>query len=489
VDFRFEQKEEVMDDDELLQTLCAQQVKDEVFDSSELLASFCDEGKVNIESLESLEKQLEDDEKKLKIYSVKQYISDIECRMKIELKNSRNDVALERAKVIELQDENTKLINKLKLMDEKVSVLEKELEGSFDELESKERKKSKSKLEKEMVKKDDAIADLTSRNKSLQDTIDNLELEKVENELRTMEMENLLRDYTEETEDDGENKETPEKIEKEVQTDSTEVNKEAELGKQLEDAYKIIVVQETNLLAKGKEIEVMSKKIRQWGLEDKLTEDNKEPSKRRRTIHIMKEETKRTDDVIIKEERSTPKPAFEPKSTERSKRKAQTFAKEETKVPKPEIKREYKTPKKDVQQQSESRKAPKTPKTVTKQNKKKLFDNDLDASLDTSVDNDELADTDPRHPTSSFNLRRKGRTHKRREKLKPIGPLLDYFMETVADVIVDKGDDPRAVGVNRYFAIRNQKPKSVVKKQETKYAFRNPGPRVHSWKEYRTKYM
>merc|ERR1719407_83551 len=65
-------------------------------------------------------------------------------------------------------------------------------------------------------------------------------------------------------------------------------------------------------------------------------------------------------------------------------------------------------------------------------------------------------DTDPKHPTSSFNLRRKGRNHKGRKKLRPMGPLAELVSEPVGDIIVNKGDTTQSGDVYRYFAIRKK---------------------------------
>jgi len=503
----------------VVKSVCAEPIKKEILDNSELLQSFTEEGKVSIESFE----------------------------------NEESDV------IFSLKIENTNLIKKLEIMEGKVKTLEKELEGSLDELESDKGlkqmafSKSKYKLQKEIVSKDETISNLSTENKSLQQKVDEIEIEKVEDECRILELENMLRDYTEQEEyagqpedDPTEDKKIPETTEKEVQTDivktitegnqteivetitegnqteivdtltqgvqtknvemttegvqtdnmetKADIKKEKEtnsganqavLTKKLDDAYKILVEQELNVLAKNKEIERMREKIRAWGLEDKLGEER---TLRRRTITGAK------GDIKSKDAES---------NAVGLKRKAQSIVKEEAKFPKNPKKEEAKfpkTPKKDIKVENrlktktpkkevkvENKLKAKTPQSLAKKFKSVKINNTLDTSTVDDEEDDEVSDYDPNHPTSSFNLRMKGRINKnKKEKLKPIGPLVDYFMETVPDVIVNRGENPETIGVNRYFAIRNRGKKSESRKSE---AFKNPGPRMSSWKEYRSKYQ
>ena len=60
-----------------------------------------------------------------------------------------------------------------------------------------------------------------------------------------------------------------------------------------------------------------------------------------------------------------------------------------------------------------------------------------------------IDDNDERHPTNSRTLRRKGREHKGKKKLKPFPPLLHYSTDTVTENMVDMKDP--AVGTKEMF--------------------------------------
>jgi len=230
-------------------------------------------------------------------------------------------------------------------------------------------------------------------------------------------------------------------------------------------------MQESSLNIKDKEIGLLRKKIRDWGLEDKLSE---EPKPRRRTVTGVREEIK-----YIKNEDLSDSEVVNTINGSVTKRRASSLVGSEAKLPK--------TPKKDIKIESKVKSTLKTPKKRLGENKseKKV------AFLDNHDDDEDefiIPDTDPKHPTSSFNLRKKGRTHRGKRALIPMGHMLGPFTLNIDNIIVDKGDDPKSVGVNRYFAIRRVE-KSRFRNPNSKTPFRNPGPRVSSWKEYRSRYV
>jgi len=308
----------------------------------------------------------------------------------------------------------------------------------------------------------------TEENQSLQARLDKAESEKVDNDQTIMNLEYLLKDYTEAEQHEGQggekkNVDPPEKvtIDQEVQTEvsssstgNEETNTKAndgasnnDLGEKLNEAHKILIQQEIIITTKTREIDLLRRKIRDWGLEDKIYQES---TPKRRSVAVASAEN---DEV--KKEVDGSNTSTEPNNT-RTKRRASSIEVVKGRPPK--------TPKEES----------KTPKKESKTPKKAVQEEEI-----------EIPDTDPNHPTSSFNLRKKGRNHRGKKPLKPMRNLVGPFTETVEDVIVDKGDQhTRVVGVDRYFALRKKKPEQISEK-----SFRNPGPRVGSWKEYRSKYV
>merc|ERR1719427_429187 len=211
-------------------------------------------------------------------------------------------------------------------------------------------------------------------------------------------LESQLREYSEEVE--SKQTETEDKSahrEKELESATKDTSNDAmmELRSKLDEYAKILVVQEEDIKTKAGQINLMSKKIQQWGLEDKLNDEPKEFTPKRKVLKIFKQE------------RKTPN-----------------------------------TEKKQI----------KSPKIISEEEE---IDEEDDPSLNASTA-EFYEDTDPKHPTSSFNLRRKGRNHNGRKKLRPMGPLAEYVSESVGDIIVNKGDTTQSGDVNRYFAIRKK---------------------------------
>ena len=275
-----------------------------------------------------------------------------------------------------------------------------------------------SSLESEIAKKDEIISNLKDENKTINHKMDIYEIEKAENDIERMNLESQLRESSEEVmnlesqlreyseEVESKQTETEDKSghrEKELEsaTKDTSNNAMMELRSKLEEYAKILVVQEEDIKAKTSKINLMSKKIKQWGLEDKLNDEPKE---------------------------------FTPK------RKAPKIFKQERKTPNTEKKPKIKSP---ILSEEEE------------------IDEEDDTSLNASTV-EFYEDTDPKHPTSSFNLRRKGRNHKGRKKLRPMGPLAEFVSEPVGDIIVNKGDTTQSGDVYQYFAIRK---KPVLRKQ------------------------
>jgi len=330
-------------------------------------------------------------------------------------------VRLERDKASKLNNLNKRLEKKLKAMEEKVHVLEKALDASFDELENNgglkypELKTEISSLESEIAKKDEIISNLKDENKTLNHKIDIYEIEKAENDIERMNLESQLRESSEEVmnlesqlreyseEVESKQTETEDKSahrEKELESATKDTSNDAmmELRSKLDEYAKILVVQEEDIKTKARQINLMSKKIQQWGLEDKLNDEPKEFTPKRKVLKIFKQE------------RKTPTPNTEKKQKIKS------------------------------------------PKIISEEEE---IDEEDDTSLNASTA-EFYEDTDPKHPTSSFNLRRKGRNHKGRKKLRPMGPLAEYVSESVGDIIVNKGDTTQSGDVHRYFAIRKK---------------------------------
>merc|ERR1719186_2552563 len=322
-------------------------------------------------------------------------------------------------KASELNNLNKRLEKKLKAMEEKVHVLEKALDASFDELESNgglkypELKTEISSLESEIAKKDEIISNLKDENKTINHKMDIYEIEKAENDIErlnlesqlresseeVMNLESQLREYSEEVESkQTETEDISGHREKELKsaTKDTSNNAMVELRSKLDEYAKILVVQEEDIKTKARQINLMSKKIQQWGLEDKLNDEPKEFTPKRKAPKIFKQECK------------TP-------NTEK----------------KPKIK---------------------STKIISEEEE---IDEEDDTSLNANTA-EFYEDIDPKHPTSSFNLRRKGRNHKGRKKLRPMGPLAEYVSESVGDTIVNKGDTTQSGDVHRYFAIRKK---------------------------------
>jgi len=312
-------------------------------------------------------------------------------------------------------------------------------------------------------------------NRSLQVKLDKAESNKVDSDQTIMNLEFLLKDYTEaeqvECEAEGKKTEAPEKetIDQEVQTEvissatddeikDTKANSVAnkDLEEKLNEAHKVLVQQEIIIAAKTKEIDLLRRKIKDWGLEDKITE---EPNQRRRSVGVAS----LTRDEVKKEVDDS-KTGTELNSIQ-SKRRASSIGEDGGRRGRPS-----KTPK-------EAFKSPKKESKTPKRAVKKLIEEEEEI---------EIPDTDPNHPTSSFNLRKKGRNHRGKKPLKQMRNLVGPLTETVEHVIVDKGEEHKGSdGIDRYFALRKKKSDQIIAKN----SFRNPGPRVGSWKEYRSKYV
>jgi len=312
-------------------------------------------------------------------------------------------------------------------------------------------------------------------NRSLQVKLDKAESNKVDSDQTIMNLEFLLKDYTEaeqvECEAEGKKTEAPEKetIDQEVQTEvissatddeikdtkaNSVANKDSE--EKLNEAHKVLVQQEIIIAAKTKEIDLLRRKIKDWGLEDKITE---EPNQRRRSVGVAS----LTGDEVKKEVDDS-KTGTELNSIQ-SKRRASSIGEDGGRRGRPS-----KTPK-------EAFKSPKKESKTPKRAVKKLIEEEKEI---------EIPDTDPNHPTSSFNLRKKGRNHRGKKPLKPMRNLVGPLTETVEHVIVDKGEEhTRTDGIDLYFALRMKKSDQII----AKTGFRNPGPRVGSWKEYRSRYV
>jgi len=318
--------------------------------------------------------------------------------------------------------------------------------------------------------------DLEQENTQLKETIDKLEITKIENEIRIQELEYLLKDYVEEAENNesikqedktkydvsskcstcakipdksvGEVTGDPyglyakqeghevveseektivkkEKIDKETQTAETEklkavdcdttssgeeniksndssgpdasddllLESHSDLKKKLDDAYKIIVMQESNISENEKKISLLERKIKQWGLEDKILEDSP-PPRRKSSVRGKDKTDENYDDKCI------------------------------SKTPKNIVKRKI------VQSGSPE-----------KRSRRKV---------------EAHGDVDPDHPTSSFNLRMKGRSLKKTKKLVPFGPFKDVSKETILCMMHDLGAETKKDSVTeKFFALRN----------------------------------
>jgi len=318
--------------------------------------------------------------------------------------------------------------------------------------------------------------DLEQENTQLKETIDKLEISKIENEIRIQELEYLLKDYVEEAENNesvkqedktkfdvssrcttcakisdksvGEVTGNPyelyakqesheqvvveektivkkEKIDRETQTTETEMLKTVDcdttssgeeniksndssgpdagdnllleshsnLKKKLDDAYKIIVMQESNITENEKKISLLERKIKQWGLEDKILEDSP-PSRRKSSVR----EKNNTDENCVGKSNS-------------------------------------KTPKEIVKRKSMQNGSPE------KRSRRKV---------------EVLGDVDPDHPTSSFNLRMKGRSLKKTKKLVPFGPFKDVSKETISCMMHDIGAEMKKDSISeKFFVLRN----------------------------------
>jgi len=389
------------------------------FDNSELMQSYTEEQDTKVESLENnldyVEQSLKDNLSEVKKDACEKYISDLKFYIRNKLTETNLTVRLERDKASELNNLNKRLEKKLKAMEEKVHVLEKALDASFDELENNgglkypELKTEISSLESEIAKKDEIISNLKDENKTINHKMDIYEIEKAENDIERMNLESQLRESSEEVMNlESQLREYSEEVEsKQTETEDKSGHRELEsatkdtsndammeLRSKLDEYAKILVVQEEDIKTKARQINLMSKKIKQWGLEDKLNDEPKE---------------------------------FTPK------RKAPKIFKQEPKTPNTE-------------------KKIKSPKIISEEEE---IDEEDDTSLNASTA-EFYEDTDPKHPTSSFNLRRKGRNHKGRKKLRPMGPLAEYVSESVGDIIVNKGDTTQSGDVYRYFAIRKK---------------------------------
>jgi len=321
---------------------------------------------------------------------------------------------------------------------------------------------------------------------SLKAKLDQAEREKVENDLTIISLESMLKDFTEaEQVDVGEKKVEllrPEVIEKEVQTDeictksttdretATEdanfiVNVDLELQEKLDEAHKVLLQQENIISTKNGEISLLRRKIRDWGLEEKITEET--IPRRRSTVGGVR------DDFIkeVIEDLSVGSDTNGIVVVKRQ-RRVSSINKEANLLRSPKTTR---NDAKTLQNKKTDTRMNKTPKRA-------LEESDEDDIV--------VPDTDLKHPTSSFNLRKKGRNirGKKPTKLEPMGNMSGPFTEIVESVIVDRGDDASAVaGINRYYVLH--KKKDSTRNIDLKPVFRNPGPRVSSWKEHQSKYV
>jgi len=335
--------------------------------------------------------------------------------------------------------------DKIVMMEGKIRTLEKQLESSNEE------------------------------NHTLQVKLDKAESNKIDSDQTIMNLELLLKDYTqsEQVECEAEEKkiEAPEKetTDQEVQTEAissatddeitdTKTNgvPNNDLNEKLNEAHKVLVQQEIIITTKTREIDLLRRKIKDWGLEEKI---NEESVPRRRSAAVAS----LTSDEVKKEVDGS-KTSTELNNIQ-SKRRALSMGEDGGRRGRPS-----KTPKKGTE----------TPKRESKTSKtavKKVVEDEEDI---------EVPDTDPNHPTSSFNLRKKGRNHRGKKPLKPMRNLVGPLTETVEHAIVDKGEEhTRYDGVDRYFVLRNKKSDKIT----AKTGFRNQGPRVGSWKEYRSRYV
>merc|ERR1711936_342684 len=221
-------------------------------------------------------------------------------------------------------------------------------------------------------------------NRSLQVKLDKAESNKVDSDQTIMNLEFLLKDYTEaeqvECEAEEKKAEAPEKetIDQEVQTEDissvtddeikdTKANSVAnkDVEEKLNEAHKVLVQQEIIIAAKTKEIDLLRRKIKDWGLENKITE---EPNQRRRSVGVAS----LTGDEVKKEVDDS-KTGTELNSIQ-SKRRASSIGEDGGRRGRPS-----KTPKEES----------KSPKRAVK----KLIEEEKEI---------EIPDTDPNHPTSSL---------------------------------------------------------------------------------------
>jgi len=318
---------------------------------------------------------------------------------------------------------------------------------------------------------------------SLKAKLDKAECEKVENDQTIISLESMLKDFTEaEQVDVGEKKVEllrPEVIEKGVQTDETYtksttdqetdtedanfvINADLKLQEKLDEAHKVLLQQENIISTKNGEISLLRSKIRDWGLEEKITE---ETIPRRRSIGGG------TRDDVKKEVVENLSVGSDTNGVVGVKRQRRV-SKEANLLRSPKTTRN-------------GGKTPQNKKTDTRMNKtpkRALAESDEDDIV--------VPDTDLKHPTSSFNLRKKGRNirGKKPTKLEPMDNMSGPFTEIVESIIVDKGEDANAfAGINRYYVLH--KKKDSTRNIDSKPVFRNPGPRVSSWKEHQSKYV
>jgi len=328
--------------------------------------------------------------------------------------------------------------DKIVMLEGKIRTLEKQLENSNEE------------------------------NRTLQVKLDKAESNKIDSDQTIMNLELLLKDYTqsEQVECEAEEKkiEAPEKetTDQEVQTEvissatddeitDTKANgvPNNDLNEKLNEAHKVLVQQEIIITTKTREIDLLRRKIKDWGLEEKI---NEESVPRRRSVAVAS-----LTRGEVKKEVDDSKTGTELDSIQ-SKRRASSIGD-------------------DGGRRGRSSKTPKKESKMPVKSAKKVIEEE---------DDFEVPDTDPNHPTSSFNLRKKGRNHRGKKPLKPMRNLVGPLTETVEHAIVDKGEEhTRYDGVDRYFVLRNKKSDKIT----AKTGFRNQGPRVGSWKEYRSRYV
>jgi len=305
--------------------------------------------------------------------------------------------------------------------------------------------------------------ELISENENLQKKIGQLELEKVSAELRALELEQMFKNDYEAAYDAYElkeaKKESKENIVKGndagVQTETfavvhTQLNDQftqtdfietedfslptvSEVDEKLNEAYNVIMKQE-------RRIGTLLTKIKDWGLEDKLQEQ----SRPRRQVKQESVDGYSRPERQVKQESIDDSNSSSNKFSEKASKtpsKANTNRKTSSRAP-------HKTP-------SKANTNRKTSSRSKSSSKKKIYPEESDSS------DENVSEYDIKHPTSSFNLRLKGRNSKGRMKLVPFSPLLHYTEEKVPSVICELGENTQGSMPDMYFALRRSRKRKI----------------------------